>query len=133
MSSVDSIINGLNWLGLTTDPKIIYQSKNKDGHVKIAKKMIDENLAYKCFHTDEELAQKRKRKIKNLKVNGEIKKDIIKNKTEYCVRIKSPIDGQSTINDKIQGLVTVENSELDDFVILRKRWISNISSIICYR
>merc|ERR1711991_1206233 len=55
-SSVDSIINRLNWLGLTTDQKIIYQSKNKDEHVQIAEKMIVENLAYKCFHTDEELA-----------------------------------------------------------------------------
>ena len=119
-SSVDSIINGLNWLGLTTDQKIIYQSKNKDEHVKIAKKMIDENLAYKCFHTDEELAQKRKKNKKFKSEWRDKKKDIIKNKTEYCVRIKSPIDGQSTINDKIQGLVTVENSELDDFVILRK-------------
>ena len=63
---------------------------------------------------------KKERKIKNLKANGGIKKDIIKNKTEYCVRIKSPINGQSTINDKIQGTVTVENSELDDFIILRK-------------
>ena len=62
-SSVDSIINGLNWLGLTTDQKIIYQSKNKDQHVQIAEKMIDENLAYKCFHTDEELAQRKKIKI----------------------------------------------------------------------
>ena len=63
-SSVDSIINGLNWLGLKTDQKIIYQSKNKDEHVQIAEKMIDENLAYKCFHTDEELAQKRKKNKK---------------------------------------------------------------------
>ena len=119
-SSVDSIINGLNWLGLTTDQKIIYQSKNKDQHVQIAEKMIDENLAYKCFHTDEELAQKRKKNKKFKSEWRDKKKDIIKNKTEYCVRIKSPINGQSTINDKIQGLVTVENSELDDFVILRK-------------
>ena len=119
-SSVDSIINGLNWLGLKTDQKIIYQSKNKDEHVQIAKKMIDENLAYKCFHTDEELAQKRKKNKKFKSEWRDKKKDIIKNKTEYCVRIKSPINGQSTINDKIQGLVTVENSELDDFIILRK-------------
>ena len=119
-SSVDSIINGLNWLGLTTDQKIIYQSKNKDEHVQIAEKMIDENLAYKCFHTDEELAQKRKKNKKFKSEWRDKKKDIIKNKTEYCVRIKSPINGQSTINDKIQGPVTVENSELDDFIILRK-------------
>ena len=119
-SSVDSIINGLNWLGLKTDQKIIYQSKNKDEHVQIAEKMIDENLAYKCFHTDDELAQKRKKNKKFKSEWRDKKKDIIKNKTEYCVRIKSPINGQSTINDKIQGTVTVENSELDDFIILRK-------------
>ena len=38
---------------------------------------------------------------------------------QFCVRIKSPIDGQTIINDKIQGKVKVDNKELDDFVIMR--------------
>ena len=53
-TSVDSIIDGLNWLGLKTNEKIIFQSKNISNHVEIVKKMIDENLAYRCFHTEEE-------------------------------------------------------------------------------
>ena len=74
-TSVDSIIDGLNWLGLKTNEKIIFQSKNISNHVEIVKKMIDENLAYRCFHTEEEINEKEK-KIKNLKVNGETKNKI---------------------------------------------------------
>ena len=74
-TSVDSIIDGLNWLGLKTNEKIIFQSKNISEHIEIVKKMIDENLAYRCFHTEEEINEKRK-KIKNLKVNGETRNKI---------------------------------------------------------
>ena len=63
-------------MGLKTNEKIIFQSKNISKHVEIVKKMIDENLAYRCFHTEEEINEKRKKKIKNLKVNGETKNKI---------------------------------------------------------
>ena len=71
-SSIDSIKNGLNWLGLEIDQKIIFQSENKKKHIEVANKMISENLAYKCFHTEEELIEIRKKK-KSLKVSGEKK------------------------------------------------------------
>ena len=117
-SSIDSIKNGLNWLNLEIDKKIIFQSENKEKHIKVANKMISENLAYKCFHTEEELIEIRK---KNKKFKSEWRdknQDIIENKS-FCIRIKSPINGKTLIHDKIQGLVTVENSELDDFIIIR--------------
>ena len=65
--SIDSIKNGLNWLGLEIDKKVIFQSENKEKHIKVANKMISENLAYKCFHTEEELIEIRIKK-KSLKV-----------------------------------------------------------------
>ena len=117
-SSIDSIKNGLNWLGLEIDQKIIFQSENKKKHIEVANKMISENLAYKCFHTEEELIEIRKKKKKFKSEWREKNQDIIENKS-FCIRIKSPTNGKTLIHDKIQGLVTVENSELDDFVIIR--------------
>ena len=43
----------------------------------------------------------------------------IKNK-DFVIRLKMPLEGQTTINDKVQGEVNVNNSILDDMVLLRK-------------
>ncbi len=115
--SIDSILKGLEWLGLKHDDQIIYQSKKIKEHQKIINQLIENNCAYKCFHTDEEILELKKNN-KKLKSKWRNKFDHPKN-TPFCVRIKSPLNGQTTINDKIQGIVTVENKELDDFVIMR--------------
>ncbi len=115
--SIDSILDGLDWLGLKHDGVIIYQSNQIQEHKKIINQLIDNNFAYKCFHTEDEI-QKLKRNNKKFKSKWRDKIDHPKD-TEFCVRIKSPIDGQTIINDKIQGKVKVENKELDDFVIMR--------------
>ena len=115
--SIDSILKGLEWLGLKHDNEIIYQSKKIKEHQKIINQLINNNFAYKCFHTDEEILELKKNN-KKLESKWRNKFDHPKN-TQFCVRIKSPLNGQTTINDKIQGIVTVENKELDDFVIMR--------------
>ncbi len=115
--SIDSILKGLEWLGLKHDDEIIYQSKKIKEHQKIINQLINNNFAYKCFHTDEEILELKKNN-KKLESNWRNKFDHPQN-TQFCVMIKSPLNGQTTINDKIQGIVTVENKELDDFVIMR--------------
>ena len=118
-NSVESILNGLNWLGLKTDQKVIFQSDNKKNHIEIVRKMIEQGLAYKCFHNENELIEKRKNNKKFKSEWRDKKVDNLK-KEDFCIRIKSPIKGKSSICDKIQGLVQVDNIELDDFIILRK-------------
>ncbi len=115
--SVKSILNGLDWLGLKYDGEVIFQSKKIKEHNKIINQLIDNNSAYKCFHTEDEIVELKKNNVK-FKSKWRDKVDHPKN-TQFCVRIKSPIDGQTIINDKIQGKVKVENEELDDFVIMR--------------
>ena len=115
--SINSILNGLDWLGLKYDDELIYQSNKIFEHKKVISQLIDNNFAYKCFHTDEEILEL-KQKNKKFKSKWRDKTDHPKN-AQFCVRIKSPSDGQTIINDKIQGKVIVENKELDDFVIMR--------------
>jgi len=116
--SVSSILNDLKWLGIETKEKIIYQSNNKEKHINIIEKMIEDGLAYRCYHSEGELNEKRK---KNKKFKSEWRdKKPTKGFTEnFCVRIKSPENGVSTINDQIQGTVKLKNSEIDDFIIKR--------------
>ena len=115
--SIGSILNGLDWLGVKYDSEIIYQSEKKLEHKKIINQLIDNGHAYKCFHTDDEIQELRKNH-KKFKSKWRDKIDHPKN-TQFCVRIKSPIEGQTVIDDKIQGEVKVDNKELDDFVIMR--------------
>ena len=58
--SIDSILKGLEWLGLKHDDEIIYQSKKIKEHQKINNQLINNNFAYKCFHTDEEILELKK-------------------------------------------------------------------------
>ena len=117
-NAVSSILNDLKWLGIETKEKIIYQSHNKEDHIRIIEKMIQDGLAYKCYHSEEELNEKRK-KNKRFKSEWRDKKPS-KNESEgFCVRIKSPENGISVINDQIQGIVELNNQEIDDFIIKR--------------
>ena len=84
-ASTNSIIKGLDWMGIKHDGEIIYQSNMLNEHKEIVKKMLYNGFAYKCFHTESEVTLKKK-KIKNLEVNGEIKKTIKKGK--FCIKNK---------------------------------------------
>ena len=115
--SVSSILNDLKWLDIETNEKIVYQSANKEKHIDVIERMIKDGLAYRCYHSEEELNEKRK---KNKKFKSEWRDKKTKSNTEnFCVRIKSPENGVSIINDQIQGTVELKNNEIDDFIIKR--------------
>ena len=120
--NIDVILNGLNWLKLIPSEKEKYQSNETQQHIDIAYKLLKNGFAYKCYLSTEELNEMRNQSRKK----GEVIKspyrdnlDNIKNK-DFVIRLKMPLKGQTTINDKIQGSVNVKNSILDDMVLLRK-------------
>ena len=121
----EAIIDGLKWIDLNWDDEVVYQSKKIQRHVEIGKKLLDMGHAYKCYCSPEELAEMRelaKKEKRAPKYNGkwrnrdvsEAPKDI-----NPVIRIKCPQSGTTTINDIVQGKITINNSELDDFIILR--------------
>ena len=57
--SIDGIINGLNWLGITWDEGPYFQSDHINDHIETAHKLVETGHAYKCFCTKEELDIKR--------------------------------------------------------------------------
>ena len=120
--NVDVILNGLNWLKLIPSEKEKYQSNETQQHIDIAYKLLKNGFAYKCYLSTEELNEMRNQSRKK----GEVIKspyrdnlDNIKNK-DFVIRLKMPLKGQTTINDKVQGEVNINNSILDDMVLLRK-------------
>ena len=120
--NIDVILNGLNWLKLIPSEKEKYQSNETKKHVDIAYKLLKNGHAYKCYLSIEELNEMRNKSRKKGEVIRSPYRDDLPNikREDFVIRLKMPLKGQSTINDHVQGKVNVNNSILDDMVLLRK-------------
>ena len=117
----------LLWLGMQWD-ELYIQSERKSIYAKYSQKLIEEDKAYRCFATEEELdelRQKQKSENKITRYDGRYRdydkeKSLSRSKTEpYVIRFKSPQNGETQCFDKIRGGITFNNKELDDFVIIK--------------
>jgi glutamyl-tRNA synthetase len=123
--AIDAIISGLDWLGLDWDGEPVFQSAREARHAEVAQKLLDAGHAYRCYATPEELeamrAEQRAAKLP-LRYDGRWRdRDPAEAPAgaPFVVRLKTPQDGETVINDAVQGSVTVKNSEIDDYVLLR--------------
>ena len=118
------IIQSLQWIGIKPDKEEYIQSTKIDKHIEISKKLLEKGFAYKCYCTEKEIEEKKTRaKQKKLPYIYNRKcrdlKDTPKN-IDPVIRFKSKIEGNSILNDLVQGKVNIENSNIEDFIILRK-------------
>lgn len=122
--AIAAIIDGLSWLGLGHDGEIVLQSKNCLRHQEVAKKLLEDNQAYYCYTTTEELEEMRKM--------AEAKGEVFRFQSPWrdkfrseatsikpVIRIKAPRTGQVVIKDLVQGEIAVASHEIDDLVMLR--------------
>jgi len=121
--AINAIIDGMRWLGLDWDGETVFQFARANRHAEVANALLAEGKAYRCYATTEELEAMRaeQRAAKQpMRYDGRWR-----DRTEwprdapYVVRLKAPQQGETTIDDRVQGPVTVQNAELDDFVLLR--------------
>lgn len=123
--AIDVILDGLDWLGLEFDGEVVYQSERADRHAEVALKLLAAGRAYKCFATQEELAEMREQQRANrqpMRYDGRWRDRDPAEAPEgapFTIRIKAPIEGETIIQDAVQGRVAVKNSEIDDFILLR--------------
>lgn len=121
---VESIKDGLAWLGLTWDGPILSQFERRDRHAEVAHEMLKAGKAYRCYCSPEELETMReKAKAEGSQAFYDRRwRDSTATPPEGVkpvIRIKAPISGESVVKDHVQGEVTVNNEQLDDFIILR--------------
>lgn len=123
--AVNSIFDGLTWLGLDWDGEATFQSHALRRHAEVAQMLLESGAAYRCYCTPEELEAMReaaraegRRVFYDRRWRDRSPEDAPEG-TPSVVRIKMPIDGSTTISDHVQGDVTVENEQLDDFILLR--------------
>src|SRR6056300_617895 len=119
------IIKSLNWLGIKHDEEEYIQSEKIKDHVKIANELLKNGHAYKCYCSPEEIEEQKKRarqkKIPytyNRKCRDVDEEDAPK-EIKPVIRFKSKIEGNSVLKDLVQGDVEIENSTIEDFIILR--------------
>lgn len=135
--AVDDIIRALQWFGLPYNegPKVggpaksYVQSERLAIYKRFAQKLLDLNLAYKCFATPEELQEMREEQEKNKQPVGYDRRyrDLSTREIErrealgqkYVIRFRMPRTGTTTVTDMIRGPMVFENKNLEDLVLLK--------------
>lgn len=123
--AIDAIIDGLSWLKLEWDSEIVYQFARAERHAEVAHQLLASGHAYKCYATPAELEamrEKARAEGKPLRYNSmwrDRDPGAVPAGAPYVIRLRAPQEGSTTIEDRVQGSVTVQNAELDDMVLLR--------------
>src|SRR5690242_7621246 len=123
--AIDAIFDGLGWLGLTPDEPPVFQFERAPRHAEAAHRLLAEGKAYRCFATPAELeAMRAEQKAKGLPVRYDGRwrdRDPAEAPAgvKPVIRLRAPQEGETVVQDKVQGEVRVANAQLDDMVLLR--------------
>lgn len=122
--ATEAILQGLRWLGLDWDGEPVSQFAGLERHAEVARAMLENGTAYKCFSTAEEIEAFREK----AKVEGRSTLFLSPWRDAdpatlpdgpYAIRLKAPRSGETVVRDAVQGDVTFGNEQLDDMVLLR--------------
>ena len=135
-AATQAIVDGLGWLGLDWDGQTVYQSHRGARHAEVAHAILARGQAYRCYLSaaeleamqaaiagERELAKKEKRApIGPQKVVSPWRDrdpDEAPAGIKPVIRLKVPRDGETVVDDQVQGRVVTRNDQLDDMIILR--------------
>ena len=120
-TATQAILDGLAWLGLETDEPPIFQFPRAARHAEVAHQMLAMGKAYRCWLTADEL-----KAMREANPQGRIRSPwrdrdpgLAPAGVAPSIRLKAPQEGETVIDDLVQGTVRVGNAELDDMIILR--------------
>jgi glutamyl-tRNA synthetase len=121
-AAVQVIFDGLKWLGLEADEAPVFQFGRADRHRQVAEEMLARGGAYRDYMTAEELDAEREKARAEGRVIRTPWRDASPNEAPdrpFVVRLKSPLDGETLIDDQVKGQVRFQNASLDDLILLR--------------
>ena len=124
-TAINAILEGLDWLNLLGNSEVIFQSQRVERHKEVAKALIDQGHAYYCYCSQQELQEIRSEALKQGKktlYDGRWRNrqsSEAPSNVKPVVRLKTVQQGQTTIEDLVQGSVSVDNELIDDFILLR--------------
>ena len=121
--SIQVILDAMIWLGMDWDEGPLYQSQRIPLYKEVAERLLKEGKAYRCYCTPEELEVKREAALRaGLKPKYDrtcLHQGVSYPDRPYAIRFLSPDEGETVVDDLIQGRVEFDNAELDDLIILR--------------
>jgi glutamyl-tRNA synthetase len=124
-AAVTAIIDGLSWLGLKWDGETISQFARVERHREVVETLLATGGAYHCYASPEELEEMRLRaraEGRSMRYDGRWRD---RDPSEAppgvkpVIRLRAPQEGETVIDDKVQGRVVFANTDLDDLVLLR--------------
>jgi len=124
-AAIDAIIDGLRWLGLDWDGNPIFQFARASRHAEVAHDLLERGRAYRCFATPAELDEMREKaraEGRPMKYDGRWRdRDpaTAPPGLNPVIRLRAPLDGETVVDDQVQGRVVWQNKDLDDLVLLR--------------
>ncbi len=124
-AAIDAILAGMAWMGLDFDGEAVSQYSRVERHREVVEQLLAEGKAYRCYCTPEELAEMRETARANKQPPRYDGRWRDRDPSEApagakaAIRIKAPLEGETTINDQVQGKVVIPNKDLDDMIIMR--------------
>lgn len=123
IESVNAILEGMTWLGLTYDEGPFYQTQRFDRYRELLARLLAEGHAYRCYCTKEELEAMREEQMarkEKPRYDGRCRQ-----RTEPrtgvapAIRFRTPETGTVVVDDMVRGQVVFQSEELDDLIIAR--------------
>ncbi len=146
-AATKAIIDGLAWLGLPWDDQTVFQSQRGARHAEVAREILARGQAYLCYLTPAEL-EAMQLAITAEREEYQRQRDLAKKEkrspppppagpqkvespwrdrdpreapagVKPAIRLKAPREGETIVDDVVQGRVVFRNDQLDDMIILR--------------
>ena len=125
-AAIEAILDGLRWLGLEWDGDVVHQFARAVRHREVAQTLLAAGRAYYCYATPSELEQMReaaRRERRGMRLYDGRWRDRDPSQAPAgiapVIRLKAPLEGETVIEDQVQGRVVWQNQDLDDLVLLR--------------
>jgi glutamyl-tRNA synthetase len=122
--SIEAILDGLGWLGLTWDEGPFFQSERMALYRVRAESLLGAGGAYRCYCTAEELEARRKAALAAGRKPAYDRSCRDRaappaGRSAFALRFRTPLEGETVVEDLVKGRVVFQNVELDDFIIVR--------------
>lgn len=120
-----AIVDGLTWLELAWDGEPVSQYAQAQHHAQVAQSLLEGGHAYRCYLTAAQLDEMRaaaQAEKRPLSIRSPWRDRDPKEAPEgapFVIRFKAPREGETVIEDQVQGRVVFPNKDLDDLIIAR--------------
>ncbi|MCB1520606.1 MAG: glutamate--tRNA ligase [Hyphomicrobiaceae bacterium] len=124
-AAVSAILDGLTWLELDWAGEVVSQFSRAAVHKAAAERLLASGHAYRCFLTQQDLedlraqAEAEKRPLAIRSPWRDKKLSDAPAGAPFTIRLKAPREGETVIEDRVQGRVVFQNKDLDDLILLR--------------